>query len=669
MRPLADVVLRNRRQEDEDLAGGELPDEPERSGRSALGAVALATVIAVVPLVVATVRVIRADWMLAGDSAAIAVRSDDVVSSEPPLLGLWAYTSLTHGFDYNHPGPFLFDLLAVPTKLFGHTTGGVLGNLLLHVVAIVGIVAVAFRRGGQTVALIAAATVALLCLALGTAALVEPWHANSVVLPFLCFLLLVWSVARGDVACLPWLALAGSFVLQTSLSYALLVPGLVVWSLVGLWLHLHRTADGDDPDARAGLRLRARRRGLAALAVVAVCWAQPVWEQLTGAGVGNFSLLARMSGRSLTKLSPIETAVNALEVAAVPPRATRSDAVTVLRGLSENPMARLAATVLLLVAVGAAVVWCVRSVRRRHDDEASVLLVTTGVLVVLAAVTASRAPAPNIGDYQVRWLWPTAAFVLFAGLTVVARALADRPAVEGRIAGAFVVVTAVFAVLNLQTSTHGTSSPARSFVVAADIMRQMGDVELEGPVLVKCAPPTAPYCQAMMAELDGRGVDFRVQDDGAVRSLGNFRSMRHPHEDEILVVSGPLAELPAQGHRRIAINKGLDKDEQVELFFLTAELAEHLAEPGDHLTAAGRRTLRRGAYPPVRKAVVGDDLGGDVSFGFGAAVPDDARRDLAIMIDQQLMRGDGPWQEKMDRFAELTNRGQFETVAVFVRDG
>ena len=39
------------------------------------------------------------------------------------------------------------------------------------------------------------------------------------------------------------------------------------------------------------------------------------------------------------------------------------------------------------------------------------------------------------------------------------------------------------------------------------------------------------------------------------------------------------------------------------------------------------------------------------------------------MIDQQLMRGDGPWQEKMDRFAELTNRGQFETVAVFVRDG
>jgi hypothetical protein len=665
MRPLADVVTRNRRRDDVDAGGGH-PDESDRSRRAALRPVALATVVAVVPLVVATVRALRADWILAGDSAAIAVRSDDVVSSEPPLLGLWAYTSLTHGFDYNHPGPFLFDLLAVPTKLFGHTAGGVLGNLVLHIVSSVGVVAVAYRRGGQTVALIAAATVALLCLALGTAALVEPWHANSVVLPFLCFLLLVWSVARGDVVLLPWLALAGSFVLQTSLSYALIVPGLVVWSLVGLWLLLRRT--GEDDDARAGLRLRARGRGLAALAVVAVCWAQPLWEQLTGEGVGNISLLARMSGRSLSRLPPLDTLVNAVQVAAVPPRAARSDAVTVIHGVTDRSSVRAVVTVLLVVAIGAAVVWCVRSVRRRHDAESASLLATAGVLVVLAAVTASRAPAPTIGDYQVRWMWPAAAFVLFAGVTVVVRSLADRPAVGRRLAGAFIAVTAVFAVLNLQTSSYGTSSPARSFVVAADIMRQMGDVELEGPVLVKCAPSTAPYCQAMMAELDERGISFRVQDEGAVRSLGSFRSMRHPHEDEILVVSGPLAELPAPGHRRLAINKGLDKDERVELFVLATELSEHLAEPGDHLTVAGRRTLDRGAYSRVGKAVAGDDLDGEVSFTFGSVIPDEARKAIAAMIEQQFMQGDGRWQEKMDRFAELTSRAEFETVAVFVRD-
>jgi hypothetical protein len=38
------------------------------------------------------------------------------------------------------------------------------------------------------------------------------------------------------------------------------------------------------------------------------------------------------------------------------------------------------------------------------------------------------------------------------------------------------------------------------------------------------------------------------------------------------------------------------------------------------------------------------------------------------MIEQGLLHGDGEWQEKMDRFAELTARADFETVAVFLRD-
>jgi hypothetical protein len=205
--------------------------------------------------------------------------------------------------------------------------------------------------------------------------------------------------------------------------------------------------------------------------------------------------------------------------------------------------------------------------------------------------------------------------------------------------------------------------------VAADIARQMGDVELDEPVLMRCLPPTAPYCQAMMAELDGRGISFLVQEPGGVRSLGNARSSRHRHKDELLVVSGPLAELPVPRYRRLAINKGLDEDEQVELFFLAAELYEHLAQPGDHLTTAGRRALGRGRYDSVGDAVVGGDLDGDVSFRFGSAVPDEMRKELAEMIEQALVHGGGRWQAKMDRFAELTARLEFETVAVFVRDG
>jgi len=563
--------------------------------------------------------------------------------------------------------------------VFGHDAGAVLGNLALHAAAIVGIVVVAHRRGGALVAAVAAATVAALCWSLGSAALVEPWHATSVVLPFLCFVLLIWSISRGDTVCLPWAALTGSLVLQTSLSYVLLVPGLAAWGLLGLWLHLRR--HGDDSDDRARLRGETRRRGLVALAVLAVCWAQPIWEQFTGAGVGNLSLLVRTSDQSLTRLSPMGTVLRVVEAAAAPPRVATSTLLQLYRNVTEDTLPSFVPLALMVVATAAAVAWCVRSARRRHDEESTSLLVTAAVLVVIGLVTATRAPAPELSGYQVRWVWPAAAFVLFAALTVVARHVAHDDADDGadidrrptvgapRLVGAFVVVTGLFSALNLQPSHQGTSAPVPTFFVAADVVGQMHDVELESPVRLRCAPPTAPYCQAVMTELDGRGIDFMVDDPGGLRSLGGFRSAAgRSSGDELVVVSGPLAELPAPGHRRIAFNAGLDEDERGELFFLTVGLAEHLAEPGDHLSPSGRLTLRQGGYTAVGDAVADGDLDGDVAFDFGATLPDQARKEVSAMIEQDLLQGDGPWQEKMDRYAELTARNEFETVAVFVRD-
>ncbi|HZA74921.1 MAG TPA: hypothetical protein VE623_00830, partial [Acidimicrobiales bacterium] len=82
-----------------------------------------------------------------------------------------------------------------------------------------GIFAVAWRRGGPVTALAAMAVTAALCWSLGSAVLVEPWHASTVLLPFLLFLVLAWSLACGDLACLPALVLVGSLVLQTNLAY------------------------------------------------------------------------------------------------------------------------------------------------------------------------------------------------------------------------------------------------------------------------------------------------------------------------------------------------------------------------------------------------------------------------------------------------------------------
>jgi hypothetical protein len=42
-----------------------------------------------------------------------------------PLLGVFSSTSQTSCFDFNHPGPLLFDLWALPVRLFGGNAGTV----------------------------------------------------------------------------------------------------------------------------------------------------------------------------------------------------------------------------------------------------------------------------------------------------------------------------------------------------------------------------------------------------------------------------------------------------------------------------------------------------------------------------------------------------------------
>ena len=238
--------------------------------------------VVLLPILVAAVRVATSDWVPVGDSALIAIRSQDVLGGQVPLLGMWASTSWAVGLDMNHPGPLLFDALAVPVALFGNAAGSAIGMALINGVSVVGLFLVVRRRGGAVGGALALAVGALLCWSLGSAVLVEPWHATAVLLPFLLLAALAWSVADGDLVCLPFAVVVGSFILQTNLSYAVLVPAVLLWGLAG-WASGRRaersTGDGSTGD------LRARGRSLGALAAVTVavglvCWAQPVAEQL-----------------------------------------------------------------------------------------------------------------------------------------------------------------------------------------------------------------------------------------------------------------------------------------------------------------------------------------------------------------------------------------------------
>ena len=258
--------------------------------------------MALVPVVVAAVRGVRRGWVPVGDNALHAIRIHDVFTIEhQPLLGTWSSASIDAGIDVNHPGPLLFELLAVPARLVDGSGGIALGVALLNCAAIIGIALFAYRRGGPLFVTAAMAATAALTWSMGSEVLYEPWGPHSALLPFLLYLVLVWSVACGDLVALPFALGTGSLVLQAQLGYALLVPALGVWAVAGLTLELRRRRR-DEPDAWPDLRRRVKLIGAAAGGVLVLSWLAPLIEQFTADGKGNLSRLweaATDSGEAL----------------------------------------------------------------------------------------------------------------------------------------------------------------------------------------------------------------------------------------------------------------------------------------------------------------------------------------------------------------------------------
>jgi hypothetical protein len=120
-----------------------------------------------------------------------------------------------------------------------------------------------------------------LAQAFGPYALTTPWNPYLPVLWWLTFLLAVWSVLCGDLRVVPVAVFAGSFCMQTHISYLGLVGGLVG---VGGVAVAHRLVTGRRDR-------RAHRRDLGSVVLGAasgvVLWLAPLVEQLTRARGGN----------------------------------------------------------------------------------------------------------------------------------------------------------------------------------------------------------------------------------------------------------------------------------------------------------------------------------------------------------------------------------------------
>jgi hypothetical protein len=253
--------------------------------RDAVGwSVAASTAGVGLPLVVALVVLFHPRLYPVMDIAQTELLVRAVGSADPPMVGL---SSRMHALDVrgSHPGPISFWALWPVYKVLGSSSWSLqAASVALNVVAVAAASWIGARRGGRAGALGVGLAMVVLARAYGADRLVDGWVANLPVLWWVVFLLAAWSVVCGDLVVLPVAVLAGTFAVQTHVSYLGLVPGIGV---AALGLVLARTLRS--PRDPVAVRRVVRAVGLCGALLVAL-WVPTVLDQVIHSP-GNLSVI------------------------------------------------------------------------------------------------------------------------------------------------------------------------------------------------------------------------------------------------------------------------------------------------------------------------------------------------------------------------------------------
>ncbi|MBU3700939.1 MAG: hypothetical protein FGM58_02685 [Acidimicrobiia bacterium] len=384
-------------------------------GRSPLLAVVVALVIAAATWLV--VRTFALDWHPMGDYRNLQFRVADVGGAHTPLVGPWSR------FDWNHPGPWVFWLLAGPYRVFGDA-GILLGAAAVNLASIVAAIAVS-RGAGRRWTLVVAVTAALLCGGIGLGGLADPWNPYLVVLPTFAMGVGAWRAIDGSRAGALLAVIAGSFAAAThfgSVPLAASMVGLV--ALVLVW----RAWRGPDRDRDVRTLLWCALAGL-------VLWLPPLIEQVTSSP-GNLRLLTSFvleGGRD-----GVNGFGSGLRIMARSFGGTFDWITGHSPSLANDLLATPWAIPLALLALAVAVVVAVR----RRDRTGLNLCAVAAVATIIELAAMSRISGP-LFPALVRTTWSVAALVWMAVLGVAVGAVAARRDGERRMGVALTAVLAV----------------------------------------------------------------------------------------------------------------------------------------------------------------------------------------------------------------------------------
>ena len=466
------------------------PDDRRSSWPTRLAIFAIVAVT-VSPIVVAALSLIGDAWYPVGDLSHIYFRVGQVGTRSTPLVGAETIKG------WAHPGPAEFWLAAPLYRLTGEDARSLMWTAAtINVVAVAGIAAVAWRRGGFPLLLGLMAMVGVLIHTLGPERVTSIWNPFLPLLPFLLTIVLAWDVALGNRRALLWLGVAATVAAQTHFAFLTLCGLVGVWLVAwALWWRKLVPDEPDEPDVERGVGTGSGPEPLASVAPPRPPWG-PWRRALVRAAVVVGLLWLPVAFDALFDLhNPINIAksvvksppsVGPIDALGIVGRYMRPDGpwvggaepVSVFSVQGSGPFPLLLALVVL-----ACCLWV--AARRRLVDV--VALATLSLALVVGSVPATSQIFLPVYSYLTQFLKLVGALVWFTVLWTLWRALgpalADRRAGRAVLAGALGVVLVATAAWTCGNATSlPTPNPAEEQAVQA-IRRQLDGVLPRGETL------------------------------------------------------------------------------------------------------------------------------------------------------------------------------------------
>jgi hypothetical protein len=471
----------------------------------------LAIAAALLPLVVSAISMavrVGTEYRPQADQAWIELQIRDI-GHFPVLLGPYSR------FGWFHPGPLLYYVLWLPYRLTGSTSVSlVVGALVVNAAAVAGIALIAKRRGGLTLLLITLLLLGLLERSLGAQFLRDVWNPSITVLPLALLVFLAWTASAGDVWAVPIAAGVATFLVQTHVSYGLVVGTIALGTIIGLVV----------TERRLGPASAARRRSylwgaVITAGVLALLWLPVLVQQLfrDPGNVGQLYHFFRDHGREQSYGNAFHMMGQQLSVA---PEWLRGSAkvnlysgAVDLSGSAPIPLALLALVAATVVA------WWRDKVAWRLN--ALVLAAFAAGFVAVTRIVGEIFP------YLVRWSWTLGmlAWLAVAWTVVVtfrAWAANDQHArrqVTGRMVGtvALALVVAGFAAITVVNTVDaadaGNPDPYASAVDAKLLPSLLTHIP-DGPGVVEIRSSGGDGSTwvggGIADELEKHGIDTRV---------------------------------------------------------------------------------------------------------------------------------------------------------------